>query len=531
MLLLRLIALVVSPIQLHGDEAQYWTWSQQLDWGYYSKPPLIAWTIAFTTAIFGDAEWAIRLASPFLHTASAWFIALIGRDLFGTKAGVLAGVIYLTMPGVVLSAGLISTDAILLTCWSGALLALTRLRAGASRRWAVALGLAIGAGLLAKYAMIYFVVGLTLATLIDAPTRKALLTPSGIIAAVLALGTIAPNLAWNAANDFSTVAHTADNANWSADAFHFDELGEFWSDQLAVFGPFTLILTLFAIARLSHVPVQTRAPLTLLLMFILPPLMIVSGQAFISRAHGNWAAATYVAATVFLAGWAVHRWASGARKPLWLGLIAGAVGVNILGGGLFFVAGLNLTLADRLCIATDENPAKRTTSQATPQSVPQSVREAMRAYKGSDCVGRGFKRVRGWREFAQALRPRIDANGDGVSDYSAIMFDNRLVFHDMEYYLREADYPLRMWLRQYPDAKSHAEERAPITPGDSDRVLVASMRPQEHDNLQADFARWRVLDTIIIDRGSAAPLIIDLFEASGFEPLERGPAYEAVYGG
>ena len=29
-------------ITLYIDEAQYWTWAQHLDWGYFSKPPGIA---------------------------------------------------------------------------------------------------------------------------------------------------------------------------------------------------------------------------------------------------------------------------------------------------------------------------------------------------------------------------------------------------------------------------------------------------------------------------------------------------------
>ena len=29
-------------IDLYVDEVQYWTWSQALAWGYFSKPPVIA---------------------------------------------------------------------------------------------------------------------------------------------------------------------------------------------------------------------------------------------------------------------------------------------------------------------------------------------------------------------------------------------------------------------------------------------------------------------------------------------------------
>jgi len=43
--LVRLAAVRLSPLQLYADEAQYWVWSRHLDFGYFTKPPLIAWLI------------------------------------------------------------------------------------------------------------------------------------------------------------------------------------------------------------------------------------------------------------------------------------------------------------------------------------------------------------------------------------------------------------------------------------------------------------------------------------------------------
>ncbi|HWU81152.1 MAG TPA: 4-amino-4-deoxy-L-arabinose transferase, partial [Caulobacter sp.] len=47
--LVRLIALFVTPLELYPDEAQYWLWSRELAFGYFSKPPMIAWLIWLTT--------------------------------------------------------------------------------------------------------------------------------------------------------------------------------------------------------------------------------------------------------------------------------------------------------------------------------------------------------------------------------------------------------------------------------------------------------------------------------------------------
>src|ERR1700679_1028931 len=38
---------------LCNDEAEYWAWSRQLDWSYWSRGPLIAWLIRLATESLG----------------------------------------------------------------------------------------------------------------------------------------------------------------------------------------------------------------------------------------------------------------------------------------------------------------------------------------------------------------------------------------------------------------------------------------------------------------------------------------------
>jgi len=121
LLSVRFLALFVAPWGLHGDEAQYWAWSQEPAFGYFSKPPMIAWVIAATTSLFGNAEWAVRLSAPFLHIATSLMIFLTARRFFDAKVGFWAALIYALMPAVWLSSYIMSTDAALLLCWAAAL--------------------------------------------------------------------------------------------------------------------------------------------------------------------------------------------------------------------------------------------------------------------------------------------------------------------------------------------------------------------------------------------------------------------------
>ena len=91
---LRIYSLYTSPIELSVDEAQYWDWSRNIEFGYFTKPPIIAWVIALSTTIFGNEEWAVRLCSPLIHlfiAASLWGASYIA---FGARAGKIAALIY-----------------------------------------------------------------------------------------------------------------------------------------------------------------------------------------------------------------------------------------------------------------------------------------------------------------------------------------------------------------------------------------------------------------------------------------------------
>ena len=81
----RLVALELGPLTLMFDEAQYWTWAKDPAFGYFSKPPMVAWLIAFTTSLCGDGEACVRASSPLLHLATASTVWLLARRMFGPR--------------------------------------------------------------------------------------------------------------------------------------------------------------------------------------------------------------------------------------------------------------------------------------------------------------------------------------------------------------------------------------------------------------------------------------------------------------
>jgi len=328
MTLYRVGFLWIDTTDLFVDESQYWLWSRDLAFGYYSKPPLIAWVIRlFTELAQSDAVFWVRLPAPLFHGAAAVILGLLGRLLYGAQAGFWVMLSYITMPAVSLGSAVISTDTIMAPFFSLALLFYFRLLDTQQIGYALLAGLCAGIAFLAKYAGIYFLLGAFLAAVFLASAR-----PSGRNALVvfLAFAAVAlPNVVWNLQNDLSTFEHTLDNAAWvrespAAFQLHFRELAEFFFSQFGVFGPILFATLLAAVfrARFDHAGA--------LLFFSVPVIVIVCTQALLSRAYANWAAAAYFGGTVLVvAALLERRFFALLKTSFWIGMVA-AVALPVL---------------------------------------------------------------------------------------------------------------------------------------------------------------------------------------------------------
>jgi 4-amino-4-deoxy-L-arabinose transferase-like glycosyltransferase len=328
--LLRLMWLAAGTTDLYPDEAQYWLWSRTPDFGYFSKPPLVAWIIAATTAFAGDEPFGVRLAAPFLHAGTALVILAIGRRLYDARTGCWSAVVYITLPAVSISAGIISTDVPLLLCWAVALYAFVRAReeapAGGGWRWWIAVGAAAGVGLLAKYAMAYWLLSALIFVLAVREERRHL--PRLLAATALALAIYSPNFFWNLNHQFVSYAHTEANANLGGTLFHPIAFLEFFGSQFGVFGPvfFGALIVVVATARRSLAGRREQ----LLAVFALPTLAMMLIVAFLSRAQPNWSAPTYVSAVVLVVAFLVRHGRAA--------LVSGSVALHVVAAVLLLNA-------------------------------------------------------------------------------------------------------------------------------------------------------------------------------------------------
>ncbi len=483
----RIAALFYSPLGLYFDEAQYWMWSRGFAWGYFTKPPMVAWLIGATTTLTGsDSEWAVRLGAPLVHVVAAGGVFALARAMYGSWPGFWAGVGWLLLPGVFFSSSLISTDAVLLPLWAVALLAMWKLVNTRAWTWAVLLGVAFGLGVLAKYAMLYFILCTVLAARWLPPVREALGRGRGWAAALIGAAIVTPNVIWTAQNGFVTARHTAANASFDLDnMFHFDELFEFIGGQAFVIGPlifFALGWALWrAVRRSSGLSIEDK----FLLAYILPPFVFIAVIAFVSRANANWAAVAYPAIVVWVTG-SLYTSLAGRRWTIGANLANLAIGVG--------VAAMVVTMPS---------------------------------------VANQFKGVRtaaAWEQTANEIARRA-ATQPGEPRFTAVMVDDRATYFELNYYWRNARRagaplpPVRMWLLR-GEAHNAAEASDPMRPEEGARVLVVHLRPDYLPFVAGDFTVFRTVEHLTVPIGGGLNRELEISVGENFAPALRDAAFE-----
>lgn len=199
-----LLAITYSGIGLGPDEAQYWTWSKDLSWGYYSKPPGIAWQIWLGTAYLGDTELGVRFMSvvlsalyPFMIYFLAWTCGL------SPLTCLWSGIVMALTPLGIAGSFFAITDGGMIFFW---ILACITIAAALSAQktphyWLV--GLLIGLGALFKW-NIYI---LWIFILCLFPFARQLINRQFFVGIFISLLGLVPSIIWNFENDWVTFRH------------------------------------------------------------------------------------------------------------------------------------------------------------------------------------------------------------------------------------------------------------------------------------------------------------------------------------
>jgi hypothetical protein len=432
---LRAALLSLSSLDLFVDEIQYWWWSTELDWGFYSKPPMVAVLIKLVTSLFGHSVFAIKLGALLVYPLSTFVIYLLGRRLISERVGFWAAVLFITLPGVALSSTITSTDVLLFLFWGTAMLTFLRsVETNLWRDWLIC-GVICGLGLLTKYNMAIFAISATF-YLIGFGHRQMLTNPRLWMMAAIALLIMSPNIYWNYLNDFPTFAHTAEYVDQKG--LYPGRMLSFLLEQAGVIGPVGLII-------LCWWMLKGKSPRNLLLTFGLPMLAIISLVALQGKYNANWAAPAYVAFIIGIAHFLQDK-----RKWL-IAMLVSNIALSLL-----------IQLAEPVVrIAHIELPAK-----ADP-----------------------FRRVHGWKAWGDQLQGYLKQ----YPDYG-LLTDGRAEITEAAYYgYGMPNEKMRAWAPG-PQIRSHFQLTRPLTQADSGPMLYLTRKSR--DELAPYFTQVDLLGSI-----------------------------------
>ncbi len=332
----RLLYLFIVPLDLGPDEAYYWDWSRRLAFGYFSKPPLIAWINALTTGTFGISAVAVRLPAVVLGAVGLWGLFLAARKLFSAEVGFWTLAIWLATPAAAALGLIMATDVLLICCWSLALWTLWHSLEEGDFRWKLATTLLIGLGTLGKQMMLVFPLIMLIFLMISPQDRPQLKRPWPWLVVVGGLAFLLPPLWWNAQHDWITFRHTAHNIGGSNPDLlaRLATFGEFVGSQLGLLSPISWLLLIILSFSLLSQPGKLSRQVRYLLCFSLLGLLGFFLMSFKKSINPNWPAVFYPAGMILLAALGRQR-VSGGRidrlrrlfAPAWkFGLILMMIG-------------------------------------------------------------------------------------------------------------------------------------------------------------------------------------------------------------
>jgi hypothetical protein len=197
LVVLRLIAAAVTPITF--DEAYYWMWSKHLAGGYYDHPPLVAVVIRLGTMIAGDTELGVRLVSILLALPMSYAVFRTAAILFGSvRVAVTAALLLNITLMAAVGTMIVTPDAPLLVASSFVLFCLAKVLETGKGAWWLAVGLAVGAALTAKYTAMFFGAAILIWLVAVPRLRHWLVSPWPYLGGLVALAIFSPVIFWNA---------------------------------------------------------------------------------------------------------------------------------------------------------------------------------------------------------------------------------------------------------------------------------------------------------------------------------------------
>ncbi len=217
-----------SRYGFHRDELQFLSDARHLDWGFVCYPPLTPFIEHIGLALFGLSMVGLRLFSVVAQFLAVVVTGLMAKELGGARLAQGTAALAVALSPVPLFNGTEFQYSSFDFLWWVLIAYFTiRLLKTENPRWWLAIGAAIGVGLLTKYSITFYIAGI-LAGVILTSARWSLKSIWFWAGVALALVIFLPNVLWLVHHDFISYKflqsiHTRDVRIGRADGFLLDQ--------------------------------------------------------------------------------------------------------------------------------------------------------------------------------------------------------------------------------------------------------------------------------------------------------------------
>jgi 4-amino-4-deoxy-L-arabinose transferase-like glycosyltransferase len=309
------------------DEAYFWVWSKHFALSYRDKGPLVAWTIALGTRIFGDTVFGVRFFAVLLSAGTALQLFWLARRMYDDRTALWCLAVGVAIPMLSVGSILMTIDPLSVFFWAwGANLSWQAFGTGKMRYWLL-LGLVIGVGFLAKFINAVQLVCIVLFLCWSRPHRHFLFSRQSL-AMLVAFGVSSfPVFWWNMQTGWIHIQALHERSGIRhAFGIHPGEFLRYLGGQLGVISPLLLVgMVIATIGLWRFQSNQTRVKH--LLSQFLPVQIMYLLLALNSLVEPNWIAPSLIAGIVLL----VVFWRQLiARTPKWRWVAWSAPGLGLV---------------------------------------------------------------------------------------------------------------------------------------------------------------------------------------------------------
>jgi Dolichyl-phosphate-mannose-protein mannosyltransferase len=195
--------LVGQRYGIHRDELATVDDARHLAWGYVAYPPVTPFFGRLSLILFGPTLPGFRLFAALAQAIAVVLTGLMAKEMGGGRGAQLvaafAGVPFCLGGGALMQ--YVSFDYL---CWVLAAYFMVRLLVSDDPRWWLAIGASIGFGMLSKYTMGVFAIGIVAGVLFTG-ARRYLRSKWLWYGVALSIVIFLPNLLWQAQNHFISV--------------------------------------------------------------------------------------------------------------------------------------------------------------------------------------------------------------------------------------------------------------------------------------------------------------------------------------